>query len=254
MLRKLVREALQRSGLSMAEASRRAGKEPGCGRVNQLLEDDVNRLASLAFISLLSLTACATGPVNAPKGPLPVTSSSQSDDEIDCKNHELLANTDPARALAACLRLAEKNDAAAEFSIGQMHERGQGVSQSDTEAAFWYRQAADQGLPIAESSLGRLFYHGMEGTAPRDFVTAAMWFRKAADQGDVDGQVYLGKMYAQGQGVPIDHVQAYMWYTLAIKDGNSSAKYSRDLIAPIMSPAQITTAEQLAAQWKPNGS
>ena len=174
---------------------------------------------------------------------------------MDCKNHELLAKTDPARALAACLRLESKNnDAAAEFSIGQMHELGQGVSQSDTEAAFWYRKAADQGLPIAESSLGRLFYRGMEGTAPRDFVTAAKWFRKAADQGDADGQVYLGKMYVEGQGVPIDHVQAYMWYTLAIKGGNSSARYSRDMLAPVMSPAQIATAEQLAAQWKPAAS
>ena len=180
--------------------------------------------------------------------PLPVAPSARSDDAIDCKNHELLADTDPARALAACLRLAEKGNAAAEFSIGQMHESGHGVQQDDTTAAFWYRKAADQGLPIAQSSLGRLFYKGI---AAPDFVTAAKWFRKAADQGDVDGQTYLGTMYARGQGLPIDYVQAYIWYTLAIKWGNSGASRSRDLLAQVMSPAQIAIAKQLAAQWKP---
>jgi TPR repeat protein len=168
--------------------------------------------------------------------------SAQTSDENDCKNHELLAATDPARALAACLRLAEQNNAAAEASIGQMYERGHGVQQSDTIAAFWYRKAADQGLATAESSLGRIFYRGI---VTPDFVTAAEWFRKAADQGDVEAQIYLGTMYSRGQGLPMDYVQAYKWYDL------SASVKDRDRVAANMTPAQVAEAQKLAAAWKP---
>jgi hypothetical protein len=42
--------------------------------------------------------------------------------------------------------------------------------------------AADQGMALAQFSLGVMFANGM-GT-PQDYAQAAMWYRKAADQGD----------------------------------------------------------------------
>jgi len=39
---------------------------------------------------------------------------------------------------------------------------------------------------------------------PKDFSEAARWYRKAADQGDAKAQVDLGYLYNHGSGVPED--------------------------------------------------
>jgi len=50
------------------------------------------------------------------------------------------------------------------------------------------------------------------------------WFRKAAEQGYAMVQVKLGFMYANGEGVPEDYVEAYMWWDLAVAQGEEGAK------------------------------
>ena len=44
---------------------------------------------------------------------------------------------------------------------------------------------------------------------PQDYSDAARWYRKAADQGNADAQYTLGIMYADGQGVAQDLIQAH---------------------------------------------
>ena len=68
-------------------------------------------------------------------------------------------------------------------SLGVMFEKGRGVTQSDVEAARWFRKAADQGDAGAQYYLGIMFEQG-RGVALSD-VEAARWYRKAADQGHV---------------------------------------------------------------------
>jgi len=48
-----------------------------------------------------------------------------------------------------------------------------------------------------------------------DYETALREFRPLAEQGHAEAQLNLGIMYSLGLGVPKDHVQAYVWYTLA---------------------------------------
>ena len=40
--------------------------------------------------------------------------------------------------------LARKGDAIAQYNIGTMYDKGEGVTQSYTEALKWYRLAAEQ--------------------------------------------------------------------------------------------------------------
>jgi TPR repeat protein len=61
-------------------------------------------------------------------------------------------------------------------------------------------------------------------------------------------------MYAEGQGVPQDNVQAYMWFTLAGTAGDAANLKNRDLIAAKMTPDQIAEAQRLAREWKPGWS
>jgi TPR repeat protein len=53
-------------------------------------------------------------------------------------------------------------------------------------------------------------------------------------------------MYANGQGVPLDNVQAYAWFDLAASSGDAEAAAKRDALAANMTPAQIAEAQKLA--------
>jgi TPR repeat protein len=50
--------------------------------------------------------------------------------------------------------LADEGDAFAQFSIGYMYRRGEGVTQDDALALTWYRKAAENGYASAQSNLG----------------------------------------------------------------------------------------------------
>jgi localization factor PodJL len=81
----------------------------------------------------------------------------------------------------------------------------------------------------------------MAVTALAVFVTSPMgvaesfpeWKRKA-EQGDATGQLFLGHLYAEGEGVPMDAVEAYKWYSLSMDGGNAEAAGLRDLLAKTM--------------------
>ena len=98
-------------------------------------------------------------------------------------------------------------------------------------------------------------YVGGQGV-PQDYAEAAKWFRGAADQGEPRAQTNLGAMYHRGEGVPQNYVQAHMWANLAASllppgiDRDLAVK-NRDKAAKLMTPAQIAEAQRLAREWKP---
>ena len=57
------------------------------------------------------------------------------------------------------------------------------------EALKWYRKAAEQGYPLAQSNLGGMYANGL-GVA-QDYTEAVDWYRKAAEQDDPAGEVNL---------------------------------------------------------------
>jgi uncharacterized protein len=156
---------------------------------------------------------------------------------------------DYAAAMRLWRPLAHQGNADAQFLLGAMYGRGEGVERDYTTAVTWYRKAADQGHPGAQWSLGTMYQDGRE--VPRAYAAAASWYRKAADQGYVLAQYDLGTMYAKGLGVPQDYVSAYMWYSLAAGKGLTDAARERDMVAAQMIPAQIAEAQGLASEWKP---
>jgi TPR repeat protein len=85
----------------------------------------------------------------------------------------------------------------------------------------------------------------------QDDTEAAKWFRLAADQGYAKAQNNLGALYARGQGVPRDYIQAYMWFALSAAQGNPPAAKNRDAAAALMTAAQIAEAKTLVREWKP---
>lgn len=56
-------------------------------------------------------------------------------------------------------------------------------------------------------------------------------------------------MYHRGYGVPLDYVQAHMWWNLAAAQDFEPARERLDMIASMMTPAQIEEAQRLAREW-----
>ncbi len=125
---------------------------------------------------------------------------------------------DYATALREWHPLAMQGNAKAQYSLGDMYERGHGV--------------------------------------PQEYARAVKWYRKAAEQGYAEAQNNLGFMYGKGQGVPQDYAQAHMWLNLAASrfppgETRDIIGMKRDIVAERMTPAQIAEAEKLAREWRP---
>ena len=148
------------------------------------------------------------------------------------------------------LRLAaEQGDDLAQYNMGVMYAKGEGVPQDYKEAAKWYRLSAEQGFAQAQSNLGSMYAAG-EGV-PQDYKEAVRWTQLAAEQGHPYAQHNLGVRYALGQGVPQDSVLAHMWFNLSGSNGYKGAVEGRNLVETAMTPSQIEEAQRLARNWRP---
>ncbi len=116
------------------------------------------------------------------------------------------------------------------------------------------RPLAEQGVAEAQFLLGVMYDKGQG--VPQDYAEAVEWWRKAAEQGYAKAQYNLGVMYGKGQGVPQDYVLAHMWFDLAASgyapgENRDKAVKNRDIVAKRMTPAQISEAHKLAREWRP---
>ena len=144
--------------------------------------------------------------------------------------------------------LAEKGSVKAQFNLGFMYNKGEGVIQNDEEALKWFSKAAEQGSIMAQYRLGEMYFRG-EGVS-QNYTEAVKWFHKAAQQGDSYAQVNLGFIYGSGSGVPTNFVKAHLWYSLAKAQGNPGGAKGLYLIKSEMTPAEIKEAQELATEWR----
>ncbi len=153
-----------------------------------------------------------------------------------------------AQALTLYQEAAHKGLPQAQNELGAMYLRGEGVARNPAEAFRWFHLAAEKSLPDAENNLGYLYSTG-QGTT-RNYSEAFHWFNLAAQQGLAAAELNLGAMYMSGRGVPLDYVQGYMWLTLAAAQGSKSASAGRKSLKTIMTPEQLSAAEERTAEWR----
>ena len=169
-------------------------------------------------------------------------------------------SAEPPVDISSLKTKAAQGDASAQVTLGNIYERGEGVTEDYIEAEKWYRKAADQGnvwgqLDLAILYKGAIAYDSGLGVK-QDDAESAKWYRKAADQGQVNGQYEIGKMYAEGKGVAQSYADAYLWYSLAISSPEYAAlctdvSKERAAIAAKMTPEQIEKEKRLVSEWKP---
>ena len=97
-----------------------------------------------------------------------------------------------------------------------------GVAGDSLSASRWFRRAAKQNHPGAQTALGYMYE---EGTGvPRNPVTALWWYRKAAAQGNPTALFKVGHAYELGIGTAKDEVKAGEYYRQAAHGGSEDAK------------------------------
>ncbi len=79
-------------------------------------------------------------------------------------------------------------------------------------------------------------------TASPTIRSAAYWFRKAADYGVTDSQYNLGILYARGIGVETNLAEAYKWFALAAREGDSESAKKRDEVGARLDQAPLAAA------------
>ncbi|MGB6290648.1 MAG: tetratricopeptide repeat-containing serine protease family protein, partial [Desulfobulbales bacterium] len=140
----------------------------------------------------------------------------------------------------------EQGRANAQYNLGLLYKKGQGVKQDYQEAAKWYRKAAEQGDANAQYNLGFMYENG-QGVI-QDRKKAAKWYRMAAEKGYAYAQNNLGLLYENGQEVLKDDIMAYALFNLAAVQGSKEARNNRALLKTQMSQNQIAEAQRLSRQ------
>lgn len=116
---------------------------------------------------------------------------------------------------------AEAGNADAQFNLGLMYRKGDGVPQDNALAAQWYQKAADQGNSEAQLNLGVMYRKGLG--VPQDEQKACELYTKSAEAGNISAQFNLGLLYYKGQGMPRDMQTSKKWFGKACSQGHQKA-------------------------------
>jgi hypothetical protein len=74
---------------------------------------------------------------------------------------------------------------------------------------------------------------------------------KAASNGNADAQNNLGVIYRNGDGVPTDELQAFLWFNLSASQGNQTGLENLALLKQRMSSERVAEAQRLALKFQP---
>ena len=109
-----------------------------------------------------------------------------------------------------------------------------------------YKSAAVKNNAYAQFQVGNLYNEGLG--VVQDYAEAVKWWKLAAAQGRAGAQLNLGINYFNGQGVVQDYVRAHMWWNLSAAQGNANSAKNRDIATAKMNTQQIAEAQKLARE------
>jgi localization factor PodJL len=142
---------------------------------------------------------------------------------------------------------ANQGQAVAQYRLGTLYERGQGVPADSAKAAHWYQASANQGNRKAMHNLAVAYASGSIGK--KNMPEAARWFAKAAALGLSDSQFNLAVLYERGDGVPQSLLDAFKWYSIAAASGDTESKARVTVLQSQLSDADRATAQKSAATF-----
>ena len=156
------------------------------------------------------------------------------------KNSKFYNKEEAKKCFDGIIDAADRGNSQAQYQLGIMYARGQGVENNPEKALYWYRKAAEQNNADALSTLGNIYKNGQLGVT-KNTAEAFDFYLKAANLGHADAMSTLAYMY---KDVSRDMHESAQWRVKSIKHGNDgvlSGMYS------LFSQASNGDTEALAA-------
>jgi TPR repeat protein len=148
---------------------------------------------------------------------------------------------DPTQAFQWYLASAQGGDPTSQINLATLYYRGEGISQDYGKTVRWLRASADAGCSHAQNNLAYFYFHGI--VVQRNYAEAARLLQLAAQQNLVRAQTNPANLYSRGQGVSLDYVAVFVWYSRALAGGDKSAARSRENLARAMTKKQLDQAK-----------
>ena len=140
---------------------------------------------------------------------------------------------------------AQQGDIDAQYELGQVHARRQSYSQ----AAYWFRRAAEGGHVEAMLEIGVLYQEGRG--VRRNQATATGWFHEAAENGHAEMQFHLGHYYRFNFPMEMDWEDAIeraaYWYRRAALQDHAGAQQTLGFL--YATGQGVETNIEAAAYW-----
>jgi TPR repeat protein len=194
----------------------------------------------------------------------------------DAKAQHHMASLEKARgndgaAFQWAQRSASQQHPPGQLLLGQLFQAGQGTRQDQAQGLALLQQAADSGLAEAAHLAGLACLNGLgvapdpslaehylqqaarEGHLPSHLALAALhehrrpdlarhWLFEAAHKGSPEAQLALANSYAMANDGAADPKEAYVWYSLALLNGNEQAKTGLERHERMLTPEQLASA------------
>ncbi|ULU25147.1 tetratricopeptide repeat protein [Dyella terrae] len=148
---------------------------------------------------------------------------------------------DTALAEKLMVAAAQKGDADAQLSLGQIYLTGLFGRHDTTAGMHWLQTAADSGNAKAEGTLAYFLITGKEG-APVDAARGVALARKAMAANEMLGHYAMGVAYVTGSGIAENPAEGWYQISLAQRmDSQQQLKSAADYLAK--AEAKLTTAQ-----------
>jgi TPR repeat protein len=100
---------------------------------------------------------------------------------------------------------------------------------------------------IAQYYLGVMYMKGQG--VEQDYEKAGEWFRKASEQGLAVAMYKLAGLYTKGEGVPKDMEFAYVWYSVGAVHEHKKSINMVEKAKSSLSSEELASANQLVAEY-----
>jgi TPR repeat protein len=164
---------------------------------------------------------------------------------------EYFYKNSPAAAAQWNSKASEQGCVDAQLALADAYMNGDGVQKDVSEGLKLLHQSAESGYAVAQANLGDMLLY--DKRIEHDPGEALKWYAQASEQGSNRGQYGAGLIYSFGRQLKPpyaeDHVAGYMWLSIALANGKSSARLSMDQIGAKMTKEEIAEANRRKESW-----
>ena len=120
---------------------------------------------------------------------------------------------------------------------------------ADYEKAFTTMQSlaetSDHGY--AQYYMGMMYLKGQG--VDQDYEAASNWFRKASEKNIPQAQYKLGDLYFKGRGVPMDYEYSYIWYSVGASHKHKLSEKSIEKAKDKLSDEELKEADKVIVTY-----